>query len=65
MSGDTSFYIGTLDCDRKDAMIGEIGRFLVCGNNRDVPMNDDEIKKVHAYLMEELEINEKPGPKGL
>ena len=63
MTGDTSFYIGTLDCNRKDAMKGEIVRFLVC-DNRDVPMNEDEIKNVHAYLMEEWKINEKPGPAG-
>ena len=44
-------------------MKGEIGRFLVCGN-RDVPMNEDEIKNVHAYLRDEWKINEKPGPVG-
>ena len=27
-------------------------------------MNDDEIKNVHAYLMEEWKINEKLGPVG-
>ena len=66
MSGDTSFYIGTLNCDKKDAMGGEIGRFLAC--NRAVPMNEDEIKNIHAYLMEEWKINQKPGavgPRGL
>ena len=52
VSGETSFYIGTLDCSRNYGLKGEIGRFLVCGN-RDVPMNEDEIKNVHAYLMEE------------
>ena len=61
--GYTSFYIGALACERQYAMKGEVGRFLVCGN-QDVPMNDDEIKNVHAYLMEEWKINEKPGPTG-
>ena len=63
MGKNTSFYIATLNCKRKDVMKGEIGRLLVCGN-RSVPMNDDEIKNVHAYLMEEWNINKKTGARG-
>ena len=63
VKGDTSFYIGSLYCAKYYAMKGEVGRFLVCGN-RDVPMNDDEIKNVHAYLMAEWKINEKAAKQG-
>ena len=51
VKGFTSFYVGILDCSKNYGMKGEIGRFLLCGN-RNVPMNDDEIKNVHAYLIE-------------
>ena len=61
--GNTSFALGALDCSESFNMKGEIGRFLVCGS-RDVPMNDDEVKNVHEYLMEEWKINQKPGPAG-
>ena len=63
MSGETSFYIDTLDCSRNYELKREIGRFLVSGN-RDVPTNEDEIKNVHAYLMEEWKINEKTAKQG-
>ena len=63
VTGYTSFIIGAMNSNRKYAMKGEIGRFLVCGN-RDVPMNEDEIKNVHAYLMGEWKINQKPGAVG-
>ena len=63
ISGNTSFALGSLNCSGTYSIKGEIGRFLVCGS-RDVPMNDDEIKNVHAYLMEEWKINEKPGAVG-
>ena len=64
IEGETSFMIGSADFSLGYLnMKGEIGRFLVCGN-RNVPMNEDEIRNVHAYLMEEWKINEKPGQKG-
>ena len=49
VKGDTSFYIGSLACARLYALKGEIGRFLLC-DNRDVPMNDDEIKKTFTCI---------------
>ena len=58
ISGTTLFTLGAISNDGVAKVKAEIGRFLVCGN-RDVPMDDEEIKNVHRYLMNEWQINKK------
>ena len=64
ISGTTSFALGDINIIGQCGMIGDIGRFLVCGN-RAHPMDEKEILIVHKYLMEEWKINETVVTRGL
>ena len=56
VDGESSFTLTAINSSGAKTAQVEIGRFLVCGSRSD-PMIDEEIQRVHHYLMEEWKIN--------
>ncbi len=63
VSGSSSFALGAISIDGSKPAHASIGRFLVCGS-RPHPMIDEDIQRVHSYLMEEWLVNSKKGSIG-